>query len=69
MMNIERAKEFKSSLLWADTCEEIDRKVHLLTQRLHICKVDELREIQIEIQVLQALKNMPDDVISREENV
>ena len=67
MMNLERAKELKASLIWADACEELDIKIHKLTQKLQTCTIEELKDIQREIKVFQAVKQLPDDIISREE--
>ena len=68
MMNIERAKELKSSLLWGDVMEELDKEVFHLTQKLHTCTPEQLKDIQNEIKITRALKNMPDRIIDRETN-
>lgn len=68
MMNLERAQELKGSLIWANACEELDIKIHHLTQKLKTCKPEELEKIQIEISVFEAVKRLPDDIVSREES-
>ena len=65
-MTPDRAKEMKSSFLWAETVEEIDKKLHYETQRLRTCKPEELLLIQAKIQVYESIKRLPDDVIDRE---
>lgn len=67
MMNIERAKELKSSSLWGDVMEELDKEVFHLTQKLQTCTPEQLKDIQNEIRITRMLKNMPDRVIAREE--
>jgi hypothetical protein len=65
MMSVERAKEVKASILWADVCEEINKQIHYLTQRLRSCTRDELEGIQREINAHEKLKQLPDNVIDR----
>ena len=69
MMNLERARELKSSLLWADVMEELDKEVFHLTQKLQTCAPEQLRDLQGEIRITRALKNLPERIIAREENV
>ena len=66
MMDIARAQELKSSLIWASVVEEIDRKIFYETQKLRSCTPDELHGIQLKIACYESLKNLPDDVIDRE---
>lgn len=67
MMNLERARELKDSLMWGEVVEELNKKIFHLSERLHKCTVEELKDIQTEIKVYQSVKSLPDDIISREE--
>lgn len=66
MMNIERARELKNSILWGDVVEEINKKIFHVTETLKTCKPEELLEKQHTIQALESIKRLPDDVIDRE---
>jgi len=66
MMNIQTAKELKSSLLWGGVVEELDKKITFELTKLRTCNVDELPLIQAKIQSYESIKNLPDDVIDRE---
>ncbi len=69
MMNLERANELKSSALWGDVMEELDKEIFHLTQKLHTCTPEQLKGIQDEIRITRMLKNMPDRIIAREADV
>ena len=66
-MDIERAEELKSSLLWAEVVQEMDRKINYERTKLLTCSPDELSLIQAKINIWGQLKKLPEDVIDREE--
>ena len=66
-MDIEHAKELKSSLMWASIVEELDKRIHFESQKLRTCKLEDLLLIQANIGIWESLKRLPDDVIDREE--
>ena len=66
-MEIEKAKEIHSSSLWSEVCLEIDNRVKALESRLRTCTPGELERLQLEIQVWERCKRLPQDVIEREE--
>jgi hypothetical protein len=68
MMNLDRAKELQSSLLWADICEEINIKIFHLAETLKTCKAEDLVNIQKEIRVYESVKRLPQDIVDREES-
>lgn len=68
MMNLEQARELNTSLLWASVIMELDIKIHFLTQKLQTCTANELLELQMQIKCYQSLKQLPADVIAREES-
>lgn len=67
MMDIQVAKELKSSLMWGSVVEEIDRKIHFEALKLRTCTPEELPLIQAKLSAFESLKKLPDDVIEREE--
>jgi hypothetical protein len=66
-MDIEKAKEIHSSVIWEQVCLEIDSRIKSLESRLRTCQPTELERIQLEIQVWEKAKRLPQDVIEREE--
>lgn len=68
MMNLERAKDLESNPVWAEICEELNKKIFHLSEKLYTCSPEVLKDIQTEIKVYQAVKRLPQDIISREEN-
>jgi hypothetical protein len=66
-MNIEKAKEIHSSVLWEQVCTEVDVRLKALESRLRTCTPSELERIQLEIQIWEKVKRLPSDVIEREE--
>ena len=68
-MNMERAKDLRGSTTWGDIVEELDKKIFNISLKLHTCKPEDLGLLQAEIRILQSLKNLPDDIIQREEDV
>jgi hypothetical protein len=66
-MNIAQAKELKNTLLWEEFCKEIDKKVHYEMVKLQTVAPEDLLGVQMKISSLQSVKNIPDDVIDREE--
>lgn len=67
-MNIEQAKELKSSLLWNGIVEELDKKVAFETTKILTCTPEELPVLQATILCYQALTRLPADVIDREQD-
>ena len=67
MMDIEKAKEIHSSTLWNEVCLEIDSRIKALESKLRTCAPAELERLQLEIQVWERCKRLPQDVIEREE--
>jgi len=67
MMDIQVAKELKSSLMWGGVIEEIDRKIYFESLKLRTCTPEELPVLQAKLAAYEALKKLPDDVIEREE--
>lgn len=65
-MNAVQAKELKNTILWEEFKVEIDKKISYYSAKLTTCVVDELVSIQRQISALQSVKNIPDDVIDRE---
>ena len=66
-MNLEQAKEVRSSLLWRQIQEELDYRIQNQVNKLRICQAVDLPMIQQKIQMLEEFKSLPDDVVSREE--
>jgi hypothetical protein len=66
MMDLERAKELQSSLMWASVVEELDRKIHFEMSKLRTCQPEELAKIQLMINCFESLKSLPQDVVDRE---
>ena len=65
MMDAERAQECKTSLMWAEIVEEVERKIHYESQKLRTCKPEELLLVQAKILAYESIKNLPNDVIDR----
>jgi hypothetical protein len=63
----EQAAELKNTILWEEFCKEIDKKIKYETSLLEKCDPDELKSIQQKIAALREVKNIPQDVIDREE--
>jgi hypothetical protein len=66
-MNIEKAKEIHSSVLWEEVCAEVDVIIKSLESKLRVCSKDDLERVQLEIQVWERVKRLPQDVVDREE--
>ena len=67
MMDLEMAKEIRSSLYWKAIVEEIDVKVGYEVAKLKACKPEEVLSIQAKVGALESLTRLPADVIDREE--
>jgi hypothetical protein len=67
-MNITQAKELENTILWTEFCKEVDTKIAYHISLLTACKPEELVEIQKMISALHTIKNIPRDVIEREES-
>lgn len=63
----EQAAELKATVLWEEFCGEIDKKIKYEISLLEKCDSDELRSIQQKIAALREVKNIPQNVIDREE--
>jgi hypothetical protein len=66
-MNSAQAIELKNTLLWEEFCNEIDKKVSYEMQRLTTVAPEDLKSVQMMVASLQSIKNIPQDVIDREE--
>ena len=66
-MDIDRAQELKSSIIWSSVVEEMDKKIHWEIQKFRTCSAAELPLIQARVDIWETLKRLPDDVIDREE--
>lgn len=66
-MDVEKAKEIHSSVLWEQVCEEVDTRIKSLEQSLRSCLPSDLEKIQIQIKIWEQVKKLPLDVIEREE--
>jgi hypothetical protein len=66
-MDIEKAKEIHSSVLWEQVCTEVDVRIKSLESKLRTCTPAELEKVQLEIQIWEKVKRLPQDVIEREE--
>lgn len=66
-MEVEKAKEIRSSQNWAEVCKELDLRINNLMQQLKICAKDQLEKIQDKIKAYEEVKRLPTDVIEREE--
>lgn len=64
-MDIEKAKDLKTSPYWEDIVKELDFRVGLLTKELLACEPEELKILQAQIKVYQSFKNLPDQIINR----
>jgi len=67
MMDIETAKEIRSSLHWKAIVEEIDAKVDYEVSKLKTCIPEEVLSIQAKVSALESFTRLPADVIDREE--
>ena len=68
MMNVEQARDLKSNILWGNVLEELDKKIYNISEKFHTCTPEQLPLLQMEVRVIRSLKNLPDDIIEREEN-
>jgi hypothetical protein len=66
-VDIEKAKEIHSSVLWEQVCQEVDFRIKSLESKLRICSKEDLEKVQLEIQIWERVKTLPQDVIEREE--
>lgn len=66
-MTPEQARELRSTILWSELCLEIDRMVDWQVSLLEKCQPGDLTAIQQNIATLRAVKNIPQNVIDREE--
>ncbi len=55
--------------MWGEILGELDHKIFLISNKLQTCTPEQLPVLQNEIRVLQGIKRLPEDVISREEEV
>lgn len=66
MLDLEKAKELQSSLMWGGVVEELDKKIFHITQKLKTCTPEELKTLQFEINCYENLKRLPSDIVDRE---
>jgi len=66
-VDIEKAREIHSSVLWEQVCVEIDGRIKALESELRVCTPESLGRVQLEIQIWEKVKRLPQDVIDREE--
>jgi hypothetical protein len=66
-MDIEKAKEIHSSVLWEEVCKEIDFRIRGLERKLRSVGRDDLEGVQLEIKIWERVKRLPQDVVEREE--
>lgn len=66
-MTPDQAKELKNTILWEEFCKEIDKKINYEMHKLTTVAPEYLLSVQQMISSLQSIKNIPDDVIDREE--
>jgi hypothetical protein len=66
-MTPEQAKELQQTILWEGFCREVDKKIEYKAALLLVCSPEDLLALQYEIKALAAIKNIPQDVIDREE--
>ena len=65
-MDLPKAQELKSSLLWGELMLELDKFIYFETIKLKTCTSDELKDIQARIYCYETLKGLPDVIIDRE---
>jgi len=65
-MDMQEAKDLKSSMLWQRLEEEIDKKILYESMKLRSCSPDELGVIQACIKGLESAKRIPDNIIESE---
>jgi len=66
-MNVAQAKELKNTLLWEEFCKEVDKMITYEMVKLQTVAPEDLLSVQQMISSLQSVKNIPDNVIDREE--
>lgn len=66
-MELDKAKEIHSSVLWEQVCQEVDVRIKSLESKLRTCSKEDLEKVQLEIQIWEKVKRLPQDVIEREE--
>jgi hypothetical protein len=66
MMTIEKAQELHSSDLWTHVIGELNFRIDLEMQTLRTAPLEKVSSIQQKISILEELKNLPQDVIDRE---
>lgn len=67
-MGLDRAKELRNSLLWGQVMGELDYRIVNKMAKFKFCSKEELNDIQKEVALLEEMKHLPEDVISREED-
>jgi len=68
-MSLEKAQEINNTSIWKDIVGEIDFRIESCLEKLKSCPEQDLGELQTRIRILESVKNLPDDVIDREETV
>lgn len=68
-MTMEQAQELRNTALWQNVVNELDYRIEACLGNLKTCMEQDLPELQMKIRLLESLKNLPEDVIDREETV
>jgi len=64
-MNYEQAQDLNSSPMWENIKAELDLWISAKEQELRRCRPEQLRELQVAIEALEAVKNLPEIVKDR----
>jgi len=67
MMSLERAREIRNSSMWGYVVEEIDYRLDALKNQILACPLEDVGNLRIEIDALRSVRQLPEDVITREE--
>ena len=67
-MTLEQARDMKHSLGWTAVVGEIDERINVEMSKLIQCNAENLHAIQMRVRVYEELKNLPQDVIEREDS-
>lgn len=65
MMTFEEAKDLKNSSIWEKVNIEINDRIDKCLQQMRVCSVDDFLVLQLKIKMYEELRNLPQDVIDR----
>lgn len=68
MMTYDDGVELKNSSLWEKVVVELNDRVDKCLQQLKVCGPEEFQELQMRIKGYEELRNLPQDVIDRNDN-